>query len=349
MTKLFPPLVTHPQHSKRLRWFLWTMIILGLVATSLLTFLLDTKISTHHESERTTQHNEDIALTPFPISVDPETKTITEDPAVDAFMNNFVASNHTAPNISDSWFGRAISRLATLDWYQNLATPVTRILVIQSGERYEEITRNFARILRWDKAEQEIFVERLLSEVPEFKNGKLYPGRYVVPSDAGPEEVAINIAERFNAEVRTRYTDDIAQTISLEDTLIIAALIEREAYDFEDMRYISGVIWNRLFVGMRLQIDATLQYAKASQTAGAGGVWWPVPKSEDKYIKSPFNTYQNAGLPPEPISNPSIDAIIAALNPRNTSCLFYYHTNDGTFYCNETYEAHVAGIKRDLK
>jgi len=345
MAVVFTP--QKPKPPSYLRFIIWPIVALIALSLVLLIVLIDSKTSV----ARTAQSPDTATietLTPFPISVDPVAKVIEENPTVDDFMATYVASNHTAPSIEASWFDRAIAKLSELDWYQNLATPATRILVIQSGERHEEIARNFSRILAWSPAEKQQFIDRLADEVPTFRDGKLYPGRYIVPSDAGPEEVAIAVAERFNAEVRTRYNDDVAAKIPLEDALIIASLIEREAYDFNDMRYISGVIWNRLFTDMRLQIDATLQYARGAQSAAAGGRWWPVPRPQDKYIESAFNTYKYAGLPPEPIANPSIDAIIAALNPRETDCLFYYHTDDGAFYCNATYEEHVAGLRRDF-
>ncbi len=330
-----------------LRLIIWPIVALIALSLVLLIVLIDSKTSVARTAIMGSEPSLE-SLTPFPVSVDPVAKVIEEDPTVDDFMAQYVASNHTTPELESSWFDRAVAKLSELDWYQNLATPATRILVIQSGERHEEIARNFSRILGWTAEEKTIFIDHLTNEVPKFKNGKLYPGRYIVPSDAGPEEVAITVADRFNAEVRTRYNDDVAAKLPLEDALIIASLIEREAYDFNDMRYISGVIWNRLFTDMRLQIDATLQYARGSQSAAAGGRWWPVPRPQDKYIDSPFNTYKHAGLPPEPIANPSIDAIIAALNPRETDCLFYYHTDDGAFYCNSTYEEHVAGLRRDF-
>jgi UPF0755 protein len=133
----------------------------------------------------------------------------------------------------------------------------------------------------------------------------------------------------------------------MKDTLIVASLLEREAYDFDDMRYISGIICNRLFINMRLQIDATMQYAKANKLKNPGANdWWPTPVPADKFIDSPYNTYKYAGLPPTPIANPSIDAIIAALNPRKTDCLFYFHDPHGKFYCTKTYEEHVALLKQ---
>ncbi len=327
---------------------IWCLTVSVVIVSGTLLSLIDFKTSLFVAENLTTEETTAM-LPPFPIGVNPHNKTITEIPEVTTYMEHYVASNHLAPTFADSWVDRLALKLSNFDWYQNLASPGTRILVIQSGERREEIIQNFAAILRWDDAAIAVFNEQLRSEVPLLPDGKLYPGKYVVAADASPESVAIAIAERFDAEVRTRYSDDIEQVVPLTTALIVASLIEREAYDFDDMRYISGIIWNRLFTNMKLQIDATLQYSRGTASVAAGGKWWPVPKPADKFIVSPFNTYQHTGLPPTPISNPSIDAIIAALNPRETDCLFYYHTNDGTFYCNKTYEDHVAGIAKHLK
>ena len=65
-------------------------------------------------------------------------------------------------------------------------------------------------------------------------------------------------------------------------------------------------------------------------------------RPDDKYIESPFNTYSNKGLPPSPIANPSTDAIIAALNPKKTDCMYYFHDRKANFHCSVTYEEHVA-------
>ncbi len=283
----------------------------------------------------------------FPIGVNPKTKTVSESPFIAHYIGTIVASNHTSPSLAQNWFTKLAAKFADSDWFQNLASPISRLLVIQSGERQEEITSHFAHILGWTEAEKEIFRTRLASEVPELPDGKLYPGNYVVEKGANPDTVATAVADKFDSEVRAHYTEDIEAVVPLKDTLILASLLEREAYDFEDMRYISGIIWNRLFINMRLQIDATMQYAKASKLKNPGiNDWWPTPLPADKFIDSPYNTYKNAGLPPAPIANPSIDAIIAALNPRKTDCLFYFHDRNGKFYCTKTYEEHVALLKQ---
>ncbi|MBU1754819.1 endolytic transglycosylase MltG, partial [Patescibacteria group bacterium] len=77
--------------------------------------------------------------------------------------------------------------------------------------------------------------------------------------------------------------------------------------------------------------------------------WWPIPKSEDKYLDSPFNTYQYKGLPPHPIANPGLASIAAALNPTATSCLYYLHDGKGQIHCSKTYSEHLANIRRYLK
>jgi UPF0755 protein len=165
----------------------------------------------------------------------------------------------------------------------------------------------------------------------------------VVSIGALPTDVAPLVINRFQDEILSRYPEEVAEQVALHDTLIIASLLEREAYDFEDMRFIAGVIWNRLFIDMNLQIDATLQYAKGAESKRT---WWPKPVPNDKYIDSPYNTYQNAGLPPTPIANVSVDAVLAALNPRETECLYYFHDNDSVFHCSITYEEHVASLKK---
>jgi UPF0755 protein len=99
--------------------------------------------------------------------------------------------------------------------------------------------------------------------------------------------------------------------------LTIASIIEREASVASDRPKVSSVIYNRLAIGMRLQLDSTVQYAldgKANLTLA------------DLQTNSPYNTYQHVGLPPGPISNPGLVSIQAALAPANTKYLYYILT-----------------------
>jgi UPF0755 protein len=170
------------------------------------------------------------------------------------------------------------------------------------------------------------------------------PGIYFASID-DPEGVATLVHDRFDADILSKYSPSTAEQVPLEQALTVASLIEREAGSWDDMRMISGIIWNRLFKGMKLQIDATLQYAEANQRAGKTG-WWPSVEPKDKYIKSAYNTYQHVGLPPAPIANPSLAAVLAALNPKKTDCLYYFHDSHGVFHCSKTYAEHVKLLKK---
>jgi cell division protein YceG involved in septum cleavage len=325
------------------RWLIWVLCLVFTAISLSLIFLLQAKVLTFTNNVSPQPVPTPTTIKPFPVSVDPQSKTITENPDVANFFSTQVASNHTKPAKNETWLALLTDSLLAMDWYQNLASPMSRILVIESGQRAEQVASNFARILGWNATEKSAFLSKMSAVTPRLPDGKFYPGKYVLTSDASPEVAAILIQGKFETDVLSRYTEDIEAKIPLKDTLIIASLIEREAYDFEDMRYISGVIWNRLFIDMRLQIDSTLQYVRGSKP---NEPWWPVPVPSDKYLDSPYNTYKNTGLPPGPIASPSIDAIVAALNPRQTDCLFYFHDKQSVFRCSPTYEEHVALLKQ---
>lgn len=286
----------------------------------------------------------EVPVAPFPVGVDPSSKTIIEDPELDHFIANSGRARWQFPSLVPSGkFARFIAKLSQSSWYQ-MAIPGGRLLVIFPGERKEEVAKNFGDILRWNNTERQQFLSLVEEATPELNDGQFYPERYLVAVDATPEDVAKMVIERFETEVVARYDKSAENRLPMKEAIIIASLLEREAYDFTDMREISGVIWNRLFIDMNLQLDATLQYAKGSRADATK--WWPVPTPADKYIESPYNTYKYGGLTPDPISNPSLEAILAALNPSVTDCLFYFHDSSSNFHCSVDYQEHVAKLRQ---
>ncbi len=276
----------------------------------------------------------------FPIGVDPRNKTITEQIIIDEFYRDYLAANDFQ---SHSWWSRVTATLQTHTAFQQLASAVSRIIVIWPGERTEQATENIGDVLRWNTAQRAEFTTLMSGNKLSFVQGFVAPGQYVTHRNATPKDIASQLQTTFKESVTDRYTAEIERVIPLADTLTIASLIEREASDFENMREISGVIWNRLFIDMKLQLDASLQYAKAENPYEPD--WWPAVRPADKFIDSDFNTYQNTGLPPEPIANPSVESIVAALNPTVTSCLFYFHSRTQEYYCSETYKEHVSKLR----
>lgn len=174
------------------------------------------------------------------------------------------------------------------------------------------------------------------------KEGYLFPDTYLIPRDATIETVLSVFENNFNTKIDEA---GLSGRNDLDRIIIIASLIEREAFADPEKSTISSVIANRLRQGMALDIDATLQYAKGK----VGDKWWTVPTAADKSINSLYNTYKYPGLPPGPIGNPGIEAIKAAANPASTSYFFYIHDSKGNVYFARTLEEHNANVNRYLR
>ena len=283
----------------------------------------------------------------FPVTVNPQARTITEDPRVEALLNPpEKTSLQAAAGLASNVITELASFIASLPVYHMLAgSAASGLVTIRPGYRQEEVATAFARELSWNPTQKAAFLRQLKVAEPIIPEGQLVPGVYAVRGLMAPGDVQIMLDERFNQEIEARYSTSTAELVPLDDTLTIASMLERETSDPTEMRLISGIIWNRLWKGMNLQIDATLQYAKASSNKSVT-TWWPQVKPADKYIKSAYNTYQNKGLPPGPIASPSTAAVLAALNPKKTDCLFYFHDRNSDFHCTATYKEHVVLLKK---
>jgi UPF0755 protein len=235
-----------------------------------------------------------------------------------------------------------------LSFYFNLANPYVRYVTISPGMRIEEIADKIASTIAWTEADKQEFIDSAPKDDEGTMEGFFMPGSYWINVDAKGKEVADQGMAEFNKQVSTKVLGDKkiksgTQKINLETAVRIASIIQREAAGPKDMNLISGVIWNRLFKGMTLGMDATLQYAK-----GSSEDWWPKVVSADKKIDSPYNTYSNLGLPPTAISNISIDALKAAYAPQKTDCMFYLHDKNRKIHCSKTYEQHKNNIQTYL-
>jgi UPF0755 protein len=155
--------------------------------------------------------------------------------------------------------------------------------------------------------------------------GYLFPDTYNFFIKSDPETVIKKFLDNFNAKAWPLLSGKAVisgkNTLSPTQILIIASLVEKEVYFDEDRPVVAGIIYNRLRIGMPLQIDATITYAMCK-----GFIFYcdnpVISKNDIKYV-SAFNTYLFAGLPPNSIGNPGIKSIEAALNPKNSDYLYY--------------------------
>jgi uncharacterized YceG family protein len=333
------PMKLVPSRATLLRaCLLLSIILIGVVFS--LPLLLSLNIA-REQSQRST------ALEQFPVTVNPTNKTIVENPQVNALFENprspFQAALWNVEDIAGKIFDWLALAIANAPWYQNIAAVNGRFVTIIPGMRKEQVAHAFANTLAWDNKQKQEFLAAAPNSLLQLSEGSFAPGVYPVALDTTPKEARIIVGDRFYKDVLSRYGTTTMSIVPLSQALTIASLIEREK-GVDDMRIISGIIWNRLFIGMNLQIDATLQYAKANSAATKS--WWPGVAPGDQFRKSPYNTYLHPGLPPSPIANPSVASILAALNPRETSCMFYFHDARGKFHCTDTYAEHVALLKK---
>jgi UPF0755 protein len=123
--------------------------------------------------------------------------------------------------------------------------------------------------------------------------------------------------EQYLMETQTLDISSARERLNLSEyeLVIVASLIEKEAATPEERPLVASVIYNRLQKDMPLQIDASIHYALDKQGEELS--------LADLKVNSPYNTYENKGLPPGPICSPSRQSLEAAINPADTDYLYY--------------------------
>jgi UPF0755 protein len=220
--------------------------------------------------------------------------------------------------------------------------PYLAWITVPTGLRKEQVAAILRDTLGWNDEEIAQWQNDLTIE-PGFTEGVYFPGAYLVPSDLPPAAVARQMRGKFEDELAQYERQAEEQGKSWVEVVTLASLIERESAK-TDKALIAGILENRLKKKMLLQVDATLQYIEGTPENG----WWPAPNVADKKSDSPYNTYKQAGLPPQPIATPSIDSIKAVLNPQATSCLYYLHDTHGVIHCSPNYAGQLANVKKYL-
>ena len=174
----------------------------------------------------------------------------------------------------------------------------------------------------------------------EGKEGYLFPDTYFFqPSDDAASIVAAMRAN-FDTKIAPIVPAIGASGHSLADIVTMASIVEKEARTSADRRMVAGILWNRIKLGMPLQVDAVFGYIFDRATYS--------PSPADLKVASPYNTYLHAGLPPGPIDNPGLDSLQAAAQPTKTSYLYYLTGRDGLMHYATTYAGHQANLRKYL-
>ncbi|HKU67181.1 MAG TPA: endolytic transglycosylase MltG [Candidatus Baltobacteraceae bacterium] len=172
--------------------------------------------------------------------------------------------------------------------------------------------------------------------------GFLFPSTYLIPNGAS----AKNVEEMLTAQMRKELPADAARKahargLTVPQVVTLASLIEREAKADDERPLMAGVYYNRLRLGMPLEVDATIEYALPEHH--------DVITYGDLKIDSPYNSYLHTGLPPTPIANPGQASLQAAFNPKPSPYLYYVYKGNGHHAFARTLAEQNANIAKYLK
>ena len=180
------------------------------------------------------------------------------------------------------------------------------------------------------------------------KLGTLYPDSYLIPNNYSADQVIELIEKNFDKKFNEAKVGATNLTMTDQEIIILASLLEREGRSLESKRNIAGILLNRLKLGMPLQVDASVQYARDSKIPRPKTYWEPALKA-DLSINSPYNTYKNVGLTPTPICNPGYNSLYATLHPIESDNIFYITGNDNKMHYAKTLDEHNTNVAKYLK
>ena len=171
--------------------------------------------------------------------------------------------------------------------------------------------------------------------------GFLFPATYEFPRRMTGPEMTAAMVKKFRQEWLNLPFASSASRQSVQNIVTLASLVERETPRPEERPHVAGVFENRLRIGQPLQCDPTVVYALTLAGMYAGKL-----DGGDLHFSSPYNTYQNRGLPPGPIANPGEAALRAALDPSPTEDLYFVANTEGGHFFSRTLEEHNRNVAR---
>ncbi|MCD8157892.1 MAG: endolytic transglycosylase MltG [Clostridiales bacterium] len=179
------------------------------------------------------------------------------------------------------------------------------------------------------------FDYEFIVDIPERENrleGYLFPDTYFVGYDMDAWDVTNMMLSNFNSKVYEGIYKSSVTDYSLDDIVIIASIIEKEIKYDDERRIAASVIYNRLNIGMKLQMDATVLYALNEHKDRV--------MESDTQVESEYNTYYVEGLPAGPIGNAGLNSFDGALNPADTDYIYYVlqNTETGQHYFTADYD-----------
>jgi UPF0755 protein len=192
---------------------------------------------------------------------------------------------------------------------------ISNLIKISEGAWKSELFKQMRATKIWAADPAESAKSVTLPKGISSLEGVLFPAQYSFAEGTSQVEALQSMVDKFTQVISTIAFVDPVGKFSTQQLVTMASLIQAEGRP-QDFAQISRVIRNRLAIGMPLQFDSTVHYVQNSR----GQIF--LSKKSTK-LKSPYNTYQNYGLPPTPIGNPGVAALKAAIAPAEGDWLFF--------------------------
>jgi len=192
---------------------------------------------------------------------------------------------------------------------------ITNLIKIAEGAWNSEIFAQMAATKIWSERASQSAKSVLLPKGITSLEGVLFPAQYSFAEGTSQLDALQSMVGKFKKVIAGIDFTDPEKKLDKQELVILASLIQAEGRT-QDFAQISRVVRNRLALGMPLQFDSTVHYVMKSR----GEIFL---SNKSTKLKSPFNTYQNRGLPPAPIGNPGLAALKAAIAPAKGDWLFF--------------------------
>lgn len=181
------------------------------------------------------------------------------------------------------------------------------------------------------------------------KEGYMFPDTYMFDVNVTTSEIVTILRANFEKKYDAIIKNKIQKLgLTTDEGVILASIVEREARSDGVRKMVASILLKRLKIDMGLNADATIQYAlipKGTITPPSFGWWKRNLTRDDLKIASSYNTYLYRGLPPGPISNPSLSSLQAVASADSkTPYLYYYHDSKGNSYYAKTLEEHNQNV-----
>lgn len=192
---------------------------------------------------------------------------------------------------------------------------ISDLIKITEGAWNSEIFAQMVATKNWSANPAQSAKKVVLPEGITALEGVLFPAQYSFAEGTSQVAALQSMVSRFNGAISAINFVDPDGKLNKQQLVTLASLVQAEG-DTKDFAQISRVIRNRLAIGMLLQLDSTVHYLKNTR----GQIFL---SNKSTKLKSPYNTYQNYGLPPAPIGNPGLAALKAAIAPAEGDWLFF--------------------------